>query len=190
MYFGKRVHLRPIEPEDLDNIMKHWNNLEMRQYLAHAIPMSRAAERDFLDTLSKADPWKDGRMVLAIENRKSQEYLGSISLGNISKQNRNAELGIAILDPNNFGKGYGTDSIKVMLWVGFNILGLESIYLSTFPQNERGQRAFKSAGFKQAGVLRRGIFTMGEFRDLIIMDVLKEEFFERYPPGVTIEDAK
>ncbi|MHA2046973.1 MAG: hypothetical protein ACW99G_19455 [Candidatus Thorarchaeota archaeon] len=41
MYFGKTVHLRPLEPEDLDNIMKNWNNLEMRQYLAHAISMSQ-----------------------------------------------------------------------------------------------------------------------------------------------------
>ncbi len=44
--------------------------------------------------------------------------------------------------------------------------------------NERGQKAFKSAGFKEAGVRRRGYFTMGEFRDIIIMDILKEEFFE------------
>ena len=77
-----------------------------------------------------------------------------------------------------------------MLWVGFNVLGLESVYLYTFPQNERGQRAFKSAGFKEAGVRRRVVFIMGEFRDAILMDILKEEFFERYPPGVTIEDAE
>lgn len=75
-------------------------------------------------------------------------------------------------------KGIWDYAIKVVLWVGFNILGLESVYLSTFPMNERGQKAFKSAGFKEAGVRRRGYFTMGEFRDIIIMDILKEEFFE------------
>jgi len=31
---------------------------------------------------------------------------------------------------------------------------------------------------------------MGEFCDLVMMDIVKEEFFERYPPGVTIEDAE
>ena len=77
-----------------------------------------------------------------------------------------------------------------MLWAGFDILGLESVYLYTFPQNERGQRVFKSAGFKEAGVRRRGVFIMGEFRDIILMDILKEEFFERCPPGVNIEDAE
>ncbi|MHA2046972.1 MAG: GNAT family N-acetyltransferase [Candidatus Thorarchaeota archaeon] len=125
-------------------------------------------------------------MTLAIEDKKSREYLGSVSLMNISKQNRNAELGIVIMDPQNFGKGFGTDAINVMLWVGFNILGLESVHLSTFQINERAQKAFRSAGFKECGVRRRGIFTMGEFRDLLTMDILKEEFFERYPLGSTI----
>jgi RimJ/RimL family protein N-acetyltransferase len=190
MYFGKLVRLRPIEPEDLDSIMKHWNNLEMRQWVAHALPISRAKEREILDKISKFDPWKDGHMVLAIEDKKSKEYLGTTSLDQISKQNRTAEFGISILDPKNCGKGYGTDAIKVMLWVGFNILGLESVSLFTFSKNERAQRAFKSAGFKEAGVRRRGIFTMGEFRDLIMMDILKDEFFERYSPGVSIEDSE
>jgi RimJ/RimL family protein N-acetyltransferase len=190
MYFGKLVHLRRIEPEDLEDVMKNWNNLEMRQYLADAIPMSRAKEVEILERMSKSDPWKDGDMSLAIEERTSGEFLGSIGLHSISKQNRNAELGVVILDPKNFGKGFGTDAIRVMLWVAFNILGLESVYLSTFSMNERGQRAFKSAGFKEAGIRRRAIFTMGEFRDIIMMDILKEEFFKQYTPGVTIEDAK
>ncbi len=51
------------------------------------------------------------------------------------------------------------------------------------------QRAFKSAGFKEVGIRRKAYFTMGEFRDIIIMDILKEEFFEKYPPGITIEDS-
>ncbi|MFW9944215.1 MAG: GNAT family N-acetyltransferase [Candidatus Sifarchaeia archaeon] len=190
MYFGKQVHLRRIEPDDLDNVMKNWNNLEMRQYLGHALPFSRAREREILDELSKQDPWKDGYMLLVIEDKNSQEFLGSVSLMNISKQNSNAELAIAIYDPKNFGKGYGTDATKVMLWFGFNILGLESVFLHTFTENERAQRAFKSAGFKEGGVRRRGVFNLGEFHDLVVMDIVKEEFFERYPPGVTVEDAK
>ncbi len=189
MYSEKLVDLRPLDPDDMDNVMKHWNDLEMRQYLGHALPFSRAREREILDELSKQDPWKDGHMFLVIEDKKSQEFLGTVSLMNISRQNSNSELGIAIHDPQNFGKGYGTDATKVMPWAGFSILGLESVFLYTFTQNERGHSAFKSAGFKQGGVRRRGVLTMGKFRDLVVMDIVKEEFFERYHPGVAVEDA-
>ncbi len=41
MYYGEKVHLRALELEDLDEVMENWNNLEMRQFLATAWPMSR-----------------------------------------------------------------------------------------------------------------------------------------------------
>ncbi len=188
MYCGKKVRLRAFELDDLDDLVKHIHNLETRQYVAHALPSSTLSQRERLEQMTKIDPWNKGSMALAIEDKETGEFLGGLHLGSISKQNRNADLGIMIHNPVNFGKGYGTDAIRVMLWVAFNILGLESVYLSTFPKNERGQRAFKAAGFKEGGLRRRAIFTMGEFRDIIFMDIMKEEFFERYPPGVTVEE--
>ena len=189
MYCGKNVRLRAFELDDLDALMKNIHNLETRRFVAHALPSSTLSQRERLEKITKIDPWKRGSMHLAIEDKETGEFLGGTHLGNISKQNRNADFGIMIHDPKNFGKGYGTDAVRVMLWVAFNILGLESVYLSTFPMNERGQRTFKAAGFKETGHRRRAIFTMGEFRDVIYMDIMKEEFFELYPPGVTIEDA-
>jgi RimJ/RimL family protein N-acetyltransferase len=190
MFYGKKVQLRPVEPEDLDNIMEYWNNLEVMQYLAHAIPVSRAKEREIVEKISKSDPWKDGHLPLAIEDKKTGEFMGTVGLHRISRQNRNADLGIVLGKPENYGKGFGTDAIRTMLWVAFNIIGLESVHLSTYTMNERAQSAFKSAGFKEVGRRRKAYFTMGEFRDVIIMDILKEEFFAKYPPGVSIEKSE
>ena len=186
MYYGERVKLRALEMEDLDIIMKHFNNLELRQYLNSQIPMSRHAERQWLERSTTMDPWKDGEMTLAIENKESGEFLGTVSLFDISKQHKRAEFGIAIHKPDNLGKGYGTDTTRVMLWVGFHILGLNSIYLITMGGNVRAQKAYEKAGFKDAGVFRQGAYVQGAFHDFIIMDILKDEFFETYPPGTSV----
>ncbi len=186
MYYGEKVKLRALEMEDLDIIMKHFNNLELRQYLNSQIPMSRHAERQWLERATTMDPWKDGEMTLAIENKESGEFLGTVSLFDISKQHKRAEFGIAIHKPDNLGKGYGTDTTRVMLWVGFHILGLNSIYLITMGGNVRAQKAYEKAGFKDAGVFRQGAYVQGAFHDFIIMDILKDEFFETYPPGTSV----
>jgi RimJ/RimL family protein N-acetyltransferase len=186
MYFGEKVRLRALEMDDLDIIMKHWNNLEIRQYLHNQTPMSRHAERQWLERSTTMDPWKDGGMTLAIEEKETGAFLGTVSLFDISKQNRHAEFGIAIHNPQNLGRGYGTDATRVMLWIAFHILGLNSVCLITLDTNERGQRAYKKAGFKSAGVYRQAAFVKGAFHDFIIMDILKEEFFEQYPPGTEI----
>ncbi|MHA1948902.1 MAG: GNAT family N-acetyltransferase [Candidatus Thorarchaeota archaeon] len=186
MYFGEKVKLRALEMEDLDIIMKHFNNLELRQYLNSQTPISRHAEKQWLERATTQDPWRDGGMTLAIEDRESGEFLGTVSLFDISKQHKRAEFGIAIHKPDNLGKGYGTDTTRVMLWVAFHILGLNSVQLITISYNERAQKAYEKAGFKRNGVYRQGAYVQGAFHDYIIMDILKDEFFETYPPGTTV----
>ncbi|MFX1560517.1 MAG: GNAT family N-acetyltransferase [Promethearchaeota archaeon] len=186
MYYGEKVRLRALEMEDLDVILEYFNNLEIRQYLNSQIPMSRNAERQWLERSTTKDPWRDGEMVLAIEDKKTGDFLGTVSLFDISKQHKRAEFGIAIHNPENLSKGYGTDATRVMLWIAFHILGLNSVYLITLDFNERAQRAYEKAGFKKAGVFRQGAYLQGEFKDFIIMDILKEEFLKEYPPGIEV----
>jgi RimJ/RimL family protein N-acetyltransferase len=148
--------------------------------------MSRNAERKWLEHATVMNPWRDGEMILAIEDKKTGEFLGLVSLFDISKQHQKAEFGIAIHNPDNLGKGYGTDTTRVMLWVAFHVLGLNTVFLLTLESNKRAQRAYEKAGFKHAGVLRQGVYMLGKFQDFEIMDITKDEFLEMYPPGTQV----
>jgi RimJ/RimL family protein N-acetyltransferase len=186
MYFGELVRLRALEMEDLDIILKYFNNLELRQYLSTQWPMSRNTERQWLERATTMDPWKDGVLHLAIEDKKTNEFLGTVGIFDISKQHQKAELGIAIYNPDNHGKGYGTDTTKVMLWVAFHVLGLNTVYLLALDTNKRAHRAYEKAGFKYAGTYRQGAYVLGKFEDFQIMDITKDEFFKEYPPGTEV----
>lgn len=183
MYYGEKVRLRALEMTDLDKILEHWNTFEMRRFLGGALPFSENAEREWLERATKSKPWKDGEIVLAIEDKHTSQFLGTTSLFGISTQSRRAELGIAIHNKDNFGKGYGTDALRVMLWIGFHILGLHSIYLYHAAFNERGRRAYEKVGFKPVGAFREVVYMEGQRYDLMAMDILKSEFLEEYPPG-------
>lgn len=183
MYYGDLVRLRALEMSDLDIIMQHWNAFEIRKYLGTPLPMSKNAEREWLESATKHSPWKDGKIVLAIEDKKTGEFLGTISLFDISPQMRRAEFGIAIHQPSNHNKGYGTDATGVTLWIGFHVLGLNSIYLYALDRNKRAIRAYEKAGFKHVGVFRNAIYVEGQFQGLVAMDILSEEFAEQFPPG-------
>ncbi|MCK5301687.1 MAG: GNAT family N-acetyltransferase [Candidatus Thorarchaeota archaeon] len=171
---------------DLDNIMKHWNTYEMRRFLGSPLPISKRAEEEWLEKATTQNAHKDGRIVLVIEDKNTREFLGTTSLFDISNHSRRAEFGIAIHNPEKMSKGYGTDATRLTLWIGFHQLGLNSIYLYTLSFNERAQRAYDKAGFKRAGILRKSMFAEGDFHDMIIMDILRDEFFEKYPPGTLI----
>ncbi|MDF1538310.1 MAG: GNAT family protein [Candidatus Thorarchaeota archaeon] len=183
MYYGQFVKVRAIEMDDLDILMKYLNDLDTKRFLGSALPRSRKAEEQWLEGSSTADPWKDGRIQLAVEDKKTGKFLGTVSLFDISKQNRHAELGIALWNPEGRDKGYGTDTMNVLLWIGFHILGLNNIYLYALSSNTRAIHVYEKVGFKHIGVFREMLYSMGKFQDVVAMDIVQKEFLEQFPPG-------
>ncbi len=186
MYEGKRVRLRALEKSDLDDILKFYNTLELRRRKGPPIVRSRKYMEEWLDRVCVWDPWRDGQLVMAIVEKNSGEFLGIARLEDILLPHKRAELGISIYNPDKRGKGYGTDATLVTLWVGFNILGLNSIYLDTMEDNERSIHVYEKIGFKRVGLLRETEYIDGAHKGLLIMDMLREEFQEKYPPGSII----
>ncbi|MHA2090122.1 MAG: GNAT family N-acetyltransferase [Candidatus Kariarchaeaceae archaeon] len=183
MYFGEIVKLRQLEMDDLPSIMKYWNTWENRRTTDMILPRSELTEREWLERACKAHPWRDGFVFFAIEEKYTEEFLGTVSLQKINPTYRNADFGIIIHNPANFGKGYGTDATKVILWFAFHLLGLQSVMLNVFEMNLRGIRAYEKAGFKHVGKLRQAAFVEGKWCDVVLMDILKDEFFDEFPPG-------
>ncbi|MHA2380500.1 MAG: GNAT family N-acetyltransferase [Candidatus Thorarchaeota archaeon] len=186
MYYGDLVCLRALEESDLDPMLVHWNTWELRSTIGVPLPRSRAAMEDWFAWASKTDPWKDGSLTLAVAEKKGGEFLGVASFGDIRSPHSRGRLGISIYNPEYRSKGYGTDATRVMLWIGFHILGLRNISLDTFADNERAVQVYEKCGFKRVGLLRKTEFMNGEYQDLLIMDTLREEFMKDYPPGTPV----
>ena len=173
MLKGKLVNLRAIERKDLDEIMKWVNDQEVTKYLtAFLYPISRVEEEKFLErAMSRNDTEKN----LVIETKEGV-YIGQISLHKIDWKNNNAELGIIIGNKGYWGKGYGTEAIKILLHHAFNQMNFYRIYLRVFEYNQRGINCYKKCGFKEEGRLRKGHFYDGKYHDVILMGILKDEF--------------
>ena len=183
MYNGRLVCLRALEKSDLDEIMRFYNDYELRRLLGPPIIRSREYIAEWVDRVSLWTPWRDGHLVMAIVQKDNNEFLGIARIEAVMFPHGRAEIGISIYDPKQRGKGYGTDATLVTLWIGFNILGLHSIYLDTMEDNERSIHVYEKIGFKRVGVLRETEFIDGSHKGLLIMDILRDEFQKKYPPG-------
>ena len=181
MYYGDLTCLRAVEPSDIDEVMKHWNDLSFRRLLGPPIPWSKTFLETWLQKRVDADPWRNGMIELAITEKTTGDFLGFVHLEDIRRPHSRAEFGISIQNPENQSKGYGTDATRVILWVAFNILGLNSIYLDTMEDNERSIRMYKKVGFKEVGILRETEFVEGAYKGLLVMDILRHEFEESNP---------
>jgi RimJ/RimL family protein N-acetyltransferase len=178
-YIGEKVKIRALEKDDLDSIMEHWNTYESRIGLGLLVPMSSMMEADFIESVHNRA--KTGKAyIFAIEDVKTGEFLGTCGIESINSVSRSAELGIAIHNPVNHSKGYGTDTMRCLLKFGFNILNLHRIELWVMEYNERAIHVYKKVGFKDVGRKREAHFLQGVYHNIVVMDILEEEFREIY----------
>ncbi len=179
-YIGEKIKLRPLEKDDLKSIMKYWNTYESRIGLGLLIPMSSMMEAEFIEMVhNKA---KNGTgYIFAIEDVVSGDFLGTCGIDDINNISRSAELGIAIHNPDNHGKGYGTDTMRCLLKFCFNILNLHRVELWVMEYNERAIHVYEKVGFKEVGRKRDAHFLQGMYHDVIVMDILEEEFQQTHP---------
>ena len=181
MYTGELVRLRALEMSDLDDILRFYNTLELRRFLGPPIVRSRKYIEQWLQKVSIWEPWRDGHLFLAVEEKETKKFLGVARVQDIRLPHNRGEVGISIYDPEKRGKGYGSDAMIVLLGFGFHILGLNSIYLDTMEDNELSIQVYENVGFKRVGLLRETEYMDGAHKGLLIMDILRKEFMEKYP---------
>jgi RimJ/RimL family protein N-acetyltransferase len=145
---GKLVRLRGIERVDLDSIMKWIVDEEVTNFLGGEMllgPMSRIAEEKFIESASQV---AHDKRIFVIETLADRRYLGSIDLHNINWVNRSAEAGIVIGDKPSWGKGYGTDAMRVLLRFAFDKLNLNRVSLRVFDFQPARHRVLREMRFQ------------------------------------------
>ncbi|WP_456271021.1 GNAT family N-acetyltransferase [Bacillus sp. AK031] len=171
---GTAVYLRPFQKEDYRLISKALSYPEIRKLTG----LQKFLTAQKIEKAYDAFALDDTRIDLVIALQDTDEPVGDLALNEIDHLNRNANIRIALHDPGFFGKGYGTQALKLILEHGFMTLNLYRIGLCVYSYNSRAIKSYEKLGFKQEGVLRSELFYDGEFHDNIIMGVLRDEFFE------------
>ena len=60
MYEGTKVRLRRLEQEDVQTIMSHWNEYELRQYLPTPLPTTKEEMENYIDAVNAVFAQKKG----------------------------------------------------------------------------------------------------------------------------------
>jgi len=86
-------------------------------------------------------------------------------------------IGYALL-PNERNKGYGSEAVKIMVDYLFLSRNIVRIQAETHPRNLASQRVLEKSGFKKEGIVRKCFFSRGEWRDTVLLSILRDEWKE------------
>lgn len=176
MYKGEKVILRAYKEEDAIKAHRFVNDKELITNLSNSIPfpMTYEEELGFVKSQKKNN---EGTYNFAIEAIENKEYIGGCGINKVNWQTRVAELGIMIGNKEYWGKGYGTDAIKVLIKFMFEEMNINKISLGVYSFNKRAIRCYEKCGFKVEGVLKQEVYTGGKYYDKILMALFKEDIY-------------
>lgn len=179
---GEKVCLGPAHRGVISVFAKWDNDFEVTVLAGDPLrpKTMEQIEADF-NSFSKSDArWAP----FVIYEAATMRLIGATDLRHIDGEHRSAEFGISIGEKDCWGKGYGTETVILMLDYGFSVLGLHNIMLDTYSYNERAIRAYTRAGFREIGRRREAKRIGGQVYDVVYMDCLATEFHSPLKPVV------
>lgn len=173
MLLGKRIRLRAIEQEDLEKMAEWRNQPETYEYFYEYFPLSKASQQMWYENLLR----KTDDLMFVISTLAGKA-IGTVAVLNINWRNRNAEWGRFLIGEKDYmAKGYGIEAELLILEYVFEHLNLNRLYGEVLVDNTRVRSLHKKCGFQEEGLLRQHIYKQGKYCDVIIVGMLKEDYF-------------
>jgi len=169
---GEQVALGPLR-RDLIPTYQYWNNdAATNRTTVNFRPTTLEQEVAAFDAVTQDLSYA----LFSVYERDTWRPVGMTYLADIDHRHRTAEFGIVIGEADYRGRGFGTEATRLTLDYAFTVLGLHSVMLWVFEDNVAGRRCYARAGFRESGCRRQARWFNQRFQDVILMDILAEEF--------------
>lgn len=174
LFESSKIRLRKMVKEDADLYHTWRNDMEVMGYTNPFLDLHPVEEtREFVEHVILGSDSSKSYIIL---EKQDDTPVGVTSLINIDYKNRNAECIIDIGNRDSWGKGYGSEALKLLLDYAFYEMNLHRIYLKVFSFNQRAIHLYQKMGFQHEGNSRQSLFREGKWHDIIHMGILQNEY--------------
>lgn len=165
--------LRKPEPHDVEALYAWKNDPEVANMLV-----------GFTTGYTRADlvKWVEFHRAAAdeaffiIARRSDDRAVGHVAFYQLNHRLGIGDFAILLGDKSTWGKGLGKKCTRYMIEYGFEVLNLRRITLGVLVTNPRAESLYRSLGFVEEGRLRRAQLKAGQFVDVILMSLFREEY--------------
>ena len=179
MLTGHKVRLRAVTRDDLERLCQFNNDVEVELAGGGDPPTPQSVAR--LHAEYDAQVSTGGRDGTSFAIEADGVCIGQCALFQFDAVAQSCALGITIGDKGYWGRGYGSDAIRLLLDYAFRLRNIRRIYLTVNSTNERAIGAYRRCGFVEEGRLRQHVWSAGQYIDLVNMGILRDEWETLHP---------
>lgn len=172
-FMSDRLHLRAMEPEDLEIMYAMENEPQIWEVTNFSVPYSRFVLKQYIEN-SQCDMFADRQLRMIIERLEDTAIVGTIDITDFSPLHSRGEIGIAVRKEYQ-GNGYAKEALNLLCDYAFNFLFLRQLTAHIATGNEASIQLFNSCGFEACGLLKDWWCVGGKFRDVVLLQRIREQ---------------
>jgi RimJ/RimL family protein N-acetyltransferase len=167
---GATITLEPPHPED-SALRVRWfaDHFVARYYTSPGVPLE-AEDRGSAGRAAGDDSVVLWRIALG------GTAIGSCFLFGIDRRNGSALSGMMIGERRLWGRGYGTQAVRLRTAFAFDDLNLERLETSSIAANEGMHRALQRSGYRIIARRSRQFFIDGRWHDEYVFELLRGDW--------------
>ena len=175
------MHLRALEPDDLDFLYDLENDPSIWGVSDTLAPVSRHALREYL-AHATADFYAVRQLRLVVTTESGGPAVGVVDLFDYDPLHQRAGVGITVLGRER-RRGHARQALELLKNHAARVLRLHQLYATVAADNGSSLRLFAAAGFRRVGTRRGWLRTAAGWADAVEWQCLLQ------PPASMPESA-
>jgi len=178
---GELVRLSAMDAEEAGKAFSRWgrDSEYIRLFNSNATRLVSAnKEKQWIE--KELEEQSINQHWFSIRKLDDNALLGEVDLYVHNWTARDTFVGIGLGERDFWGKGYGTDAMKVILRYAFTEINMKRVSLGVFEYNPRAIRSYEKTGFRHEGRIRGLLNKEGKRWDMLNMSILREEWMEQH----------
>ncbi len=170
----KRLRLRKLSMRDAGDVFEYASVPEVAEHVTWEYHRNISDSMHYLRFIT--EQYRDGiPSPWGIVHKELGKLIGTIGYHVWSLANRFGEVGYA-LSKDFWNKGYTTEAFSEVIRYGFERMKLERIEATCKLPNTASEKVMLKCGMHFEGILKKKLFAKGEFHDLKIYSLLREDW--------------
>ena len=171
MLVGHRVILRPFRKSDLDGLYDLVSDV---REIGEFWPLGCISEPRWFKQFEETNWWSGDFKILLITDREGGK-VGQVNIYKASHSYGGWELGYRIYRPEDRGKGYMTEAVRLATSYLFGQTAIDRVQIVLEPRNVGSRAVAERAGYQLEGTLRHAHFDRGAFLDLLLFSIIRSD---------------
>ncbi len=181
LFEGKLIRLAPIDHEKDPEVESRWtHDLTFLRSLSQrpAMPLSVGQMKKRYEAIEKEVDESKKLFHFTIRSKEDGRLIGFARIEWIEWTHGTGNLKMAIGDPQERGKGYGSEALSLMLRFAFQELNLYRLSAIVGDDNPGAMRFFTRNGFVEEVRRRKALLRDGREYDMVHLGILRDEWLD------------